>query len=311
MSRVSQASPLKSIRLSQQGMRILYNSCGLQRGAATGGCEAAGLGRPRGRTVRRRNFPSIPRRRRASGGDYAAPREELGADWALLAGWGTARLNPSRSGPAVNESTWQTRYEPTMRRLLGYAKAMGRQAPAVTDLLADGPLLLDYALFLADWRRARWRSHPPSQRRKRRQKLPAFAGGARALTRPHRRRACAKSTAEVAMRVVMALSELLYSACGIRESDSSSASTWRALLASLPRHTPPSPSLAVRSRCRVRWVGTDVRTSPRMLFPVSVYLSTSGYKDQSSGTFLPQKTASVRALSARSPRTDTGLGPRG
>jgi hypothetical protein len=107
-----------------------------------------------------------------AGGDYGASREALGDEWGLLEAWAKAPLNPSRSGAFVSESTWGGRYEPCMLRLMGYATAMGKGEIQVAELLADGGVLLDYALFITEHRRAlsrgRHRNHGRSNRRRRR-----------------------------------------------------------------------------------------------------------------------------------------------
>ena len=89
-----------------------------------------------------------------SGGEYAVPDAELGEELILLRDWARAPLNPSRHGPAVTESTWVSRWAPSVKRLAGYAKLMGREPAALADLLADGPLVFEYTLFLTEHRRA-------------------------------------------------------------------------------------------------------------------------------------------------------------
>lgn len=176
----------------------------------------------------------------SAGCEYAVSADSLGADWDVLDAWARAPINPSRNGPAVSEGTWLNVWRPHCRRLLGYAREMGMGATPLAELLADGQLFFEYALFLTEHRRARRRRRtrpgpkalrPCSAPGKNQEGRPL--SGARTRPPASARRKVAHATADAAMRTLAAVSELLYTACGIEETNSEMAATWRGLLVRL------------------------------------------------------------------------------
>jgi hypothetical protein len=79
--------------------------------------------------------------------------EALGDDWEKLTAWSTSSINLDRPSAPRAAQAWSQKYEGTARRLLGYAAEMGRQIE-LAEALVDGPLILEFAFYLTEHRRA-------------------------------------------------------------------------------------------------------------------------------------------------------------